>query len=425
MKKSNLKLILIFLLVATVGATFNSCRKSVGPPDPNLSITVQRQIVISALNSFTNDSIGQFSAAITTPAGATTTLVAAGNTVVVSDPVAGAYVVVVSKTGYNTSTAKTLNVALPTDAKSSFILKTSVGLSKVAAAVAVTSAAGATIAVKSNSEVATSSVIADVTVAPATVFTLADGTKPTTVNISVTNVPVNTQLAPVLNVGGVNQVQVSSIDVIKDQIPVKTLDLQPEGMTFDKPMIIDMYIGDMYPSDMPVAIKTLKQDGLTLNYVKKDGTVEVLTPDHFSADRNTVYYKITHFSKWNLLDSWLSIKLTGTTKSAIQSQSGACGAPLGGTFTYTTTYKMNDPADPYRPWLLTSRWADAVYSVKENYSFAAQTGFIAVATWQCTLENWTLTDTCPGYWQTWRTRSIVIPVQGEKPQLQYVACHQQ
>ncbi|MCX6219418.1 MAG: hypothetical protein NTZ69_00325 [Bacteroidia bacterium] len=424
MKKSNLKLVLALLLVTIAGIIVYSCRKSEGPPDPNASIPVQRLLVISALNSFTNDSIGQFSVAITAPSG-TINQVATGNTVVIKDPVSGTYVIVVSKTGYNTATAKTINIALPSDAKSSMIVQTSVGLTKVAPAVVITAATGGAIPVKANSEVTTSATIATVTVAPATVFTLADGSKPATVSITSTNVPVNTQLAPMLNIGGVTEVQVSAIEVIKDQIPVKTLDLQPEGMTFDKPMVIDMYIGDLYPSDMPIAIKTLKQDGLTLNYVRKDGTVEVILPDHFSADRNTVYYKITHFSKWNLLDNWLSIRLINTTKSAVQSQSGACGGPLGGTFEYITRYRMNDPSDPYRPWLLTARWADAVYSVKENFSFPGQTGFYVVATWQCTLENWELTDRCPGFWQQWRIRSIVIPQKGEMPKLQYVPCHNQ
>ena len=425
MKRSNLKLVPVFLLMTVmVFAVVFSCKKSDVAPDPNLNIKVERKLVVSALNSSTNDSIGQFSVSITTPT-STINQVAAGNTYVVTDLVAGAYTIVVSKTGYSTSTAQTVTVALPTDAKTSMILKQTLTLTKAAAAVAVTAAAGAVIPVKANPDVSTSATVADVTVAAGTVFTLADGTKPTTVNISVSNVPVNTQLAPLLNVGGVNEVQVTNIVVIKDQIPVKTLDLQPEGMTFDKPMIIDMYIGDMYPSTMPLDVKIAKQNGLTLNYVKKDGTVEVLTPDHFSTDRNTVYYKVTHFSKWNLLDNWLSIKLISTTKSAVQTKFGACGAALSGTFQYTARYKINDSADPYGAWLLTSRWADAVYTVSDNYSFAAQPNYEIKATWQCTLENWQLTDTCPGFWQQWHTRNFIIPQQGEATKCEYVACHNQ
>jgi hypothetical protein len=422
MKKSNLKILSLLMLVAIVVATVFSCKKTSFPPDPNDNIVVKRQLEVSALNAFTGDSIGQFSVTITTPS-ATVTQTATGNKYVLTNLVSGNYTVVVSKTGYNTSTAKTVSVSLPTDAKSSMIVNASVTLAKVAAAVAVTGTTGGVVTVKANSEVAASATVASVAVAPATVFTLADGTKPATVSISVTNVPVNTQLAPVVNVGGSNQVVVASIDVIKDQIPVKTLDLQPEGLTFSQPMVIDMYIGDMYPPQMSIADKTSKQAGLTLNYVRKDGTVEVLTPDHFSTDRNTVYYKITHFSQWHLLDNFLKIVKGANTKSAIQTKTSACGLGLNATFEYTTLYKMMDPADPYRPWLLTSQWADARYTVQESVNAPAQAGWTCVATWQCTLENWVLTDSCPGFWQQWKTRNIVIPVKGEKPTVSYVACH--
>jgi hypothetical protein len=186
-----------------------------------------------------------------------------------------------------------------------------------------------------------------------------------------------------------------------------------------------MYIGDMYPPNLPLADKIAKQDGLTLNYVRKDGTIEVLTPDHFSPDRNTVYYKVTHFSKWNLLDNWLDIQYINTTNSPLQSKSGSCGFGLAGSFNYTVRYKIMDPADPYRPWLLTSRFADAVYSVSDSYSFDARAGYYVQASWQCNVLNYVLTDKCPGYWQQWRTRNISIPESGDKVKLTYVVCHNQ
>jgi hypothetical protein len=413
------------VICVTVLAVMYSCKKSPVPPDPNLEVPVTRQLVISALNAFTTDSIGQFSISVTTP---TTPVnqVTTGNTYVITNIVTGTYVITISKTGYVTSNPSTVNVVVPSDPKASMIIKESVGLTKAAPAVVVTGTAGGVVTTKSNPDVASSQVVANTVVAPATVFTLADGTKPATVSISVSSVPINTQLVPVMNVGGVNEVQVSGIDVIKDQIPVKTLDLQPEGMTFDKPMIIDMYIGDMYPPNMSINDKTAKQNGLTLNYVRKDGTVEVLTPDHFSADRNTVFYKVTHFSKWNLLDNWVSIKLISTTKSPLQTKTSSCNFGLAGNFSYTSRYVFGAAADPYGPWLLTSRFADAVYTVAESFSFPVQSGYYVQATWQCTLENWQMTDNCPGaYWQQWHIRNFVIPVQGDKVKLTYVVCHNQ
>ena len=425
MKKSNLKLVLALLLVAIAGIIVYSCRKSEGPPDPNATMTVERKLVISALNSFANDSIGQFSVAITAPSG-TINQVATGNTVVIKDPVAGAYVIVVSKTGYTTSSAQTVNITLPADAKTSMTVKVSVGLNKTAAAVAITSAAGGTIAVKSNSEVASSATVANVTVPAATVFTLADGTKPASVNISVTNVPVMSQLAPVMNIGGVEQVLVNNVEVIKDQMPIKNLDLQPEGMSFDKPMIIDVYIGDQYPDDMPLDVKTAEQDGLTMNYVRKDGTVEVVTPDHFSADRNTVYYKITHFSNWHLMNRFWRLTSVNVTLSEVKTQVGECGGPLGGTFTYEVRYKRIG-GDPFLPWLLTgSKRGDAVYSISLPYSVLGQTGFYIQATWQCTLLNYTLSYTGPSpYWKSYGTRGIVIPILTSMPTIQFIPCHNQ
>ena len=426
MKNLRLKVARTLVLCGIALMAIHSCKKSPVPPDPNLDVPVTRQLVISALNAFSTDSIGQFSVAITTPT-TTVNLVATGNTVVIKDIVSGTYIVTISKTGYVTSNPSTVNVVVPTDAKTSLIVNESVGLVKSAPAVVVssTSSVVTTISTKSNTDVASSAVVANTTVAPATVFTLLDGTKPATVSISVSNVPVNSQVVPIMNVGGVNEVQVTGIDITKDQIPVKTLDLQPEGMTFDKPMIIDMYIGDLYPPNLPSADKIEKQKGLTLNYVRKDGTVEVLTPDHFSADGNTVFYKVTHFSKWSLLDNWLSIQYVNTTNSPMQSQSGTCGFPLAGSFNYTVRYKLMDPADPYRPWLLTSRSADAVYNVSERYSFPERAGYYVDARWQCNVLNYIMTDRCPGYWQQWRTRNIAIPEEGQQVKLTYVVCHNQ
>ena len=97
--KSNLKVVLLFFALVIAGAAIYSCKKSTVTPDPNLSIVVSRQIVVSAINPFTNDSIGQFTVAITTP-NATINQTATGNTYVIKDPVAGNYSIVVSKTGY-------------------------------------------------------------------------------------------------------------------------------------------------------------------------------------------------------------------------------------------------------------------------------------------------------------------------------------
>ncbi|MCK9411666.1 MAG: hypothetical protein M0Q53_05140 [Prolixibacteraceae bacterium] len=422
MKKSNLKLVIVLLLVAFAGVIVNSCRKSEGPPDPNATITVERKLVISALGSFANDSIGQFSATITSPSG-TGNQVATGNTIVIKNPVAGNYTIVVTKTGYNTSSPEIVNVTLPADAKASMTINVPILLVKLATPVAVTGATGAVISVKTNSEVPTSAPVANATVTPGTVFTLADGTKPATVSITVTNVPSEASTAPVTNTGGGNQVTLtSSTEVVNNSIPMQQLDLQPTGLVLSTPMIIDMYIGDDYPSNMSLAEKTARQAGLTLNYVRTDGTVEVVNPDHFSADRNTVYYKISHFSKWTHLNKLATMTRAGTFYTyETQSKSSDCGGSLTGFFQIVKTYSKSTRI----PWLITRKDnADLIY--KTNPFIApniyAPTGFYTKFDMTFRIENWILTDSTPGYSQTY---SIQVPVYISSTLLGFIPCHNQ
>ena len=423
MKKSNLKVVLLFFALVVAGAAIYSCKKSTTTPDPNLSIVVSRQLVISALNTYSGDSIGQFTAAITTP---TTTLnqTATGNTIVIKDPVAGNYSIVVSKTGFTTSVAKTITVVLPTDAKSSLKIKASVGLSQVAAPVVVTSSAGGAIPVNTFAGVASSAVVADVTVAPATVFTLADGSKPTSVSISVTNVPVATATLPATN----NTVVATSVPVVKNQVPIQTLDLQPEGMTFDKPMVIDMNIANLFPASMSVAQKTAYQNALTLNYVKKDGTVEVITPDHFSADRNTVYYKISHFSTWVLTNSAVIsfVQIASTEIPFTPAVNPTCGATLAaGSFTESITYTNSDATIPNLAWILTNRSdiTSVTYPVTVNFdAVAGVANTYAGESWSCSVDNYLLTVQLPGSTST-IVKTISVPNNSQLPHPSFSPCH--
>ena len=422
MKTSNPKVVLLFMALVIAGAAIYSCKKSTTPPDPNLSIVVNRQIVVSAINPFSGDSIAGFTVAITTPT-ATINQTVTGNTYVIKDPVAGNYTIVVSKTGYTTTAPQTFAVVLPTDAKTSLNLKASIPLSKAATAIVVTSTSGGAIPVSTFADAPSSAVVANVTVAPATVFTLADGTKPASVNISVTNVPVVTQSLPVTN----NQVVASSVAVVKDKIALQTLDLQPEGMTFDKPMVIDVNIANKFPASMSLAQKTALQNSLTLNYTKKDGTVEVISPDHFSTDRNTVYYKISHFSSWTMESSTVSFVLLAPTTAPAQSlYTPTCNATLtGSTFTYSTTYSNNDPSFPMLAWYLTGNVnaTDVKYSVTSNFdTVAAQSGVYSGVIWGCYLENWQLTVTIPG--SATLTKTISIPKSTYAPHNDFPPCHQ-
>ncbi|MCK9411664.1 MAG: hypothetical protein M0Q53_05130 [Prolixibacteraceae bacterium] len=420
MKKSNLKLFLAFLVVAIAGIIVYSCRKSEGPPDPNANITVERKLVISALNSFARDSIGQFSVAITSPSG-TGNQVATGNTYVVKDPVAGDYTIIVSKTGYNTASPEVITVTLPSDPKVSMTINVTSLLVKLATPVAVTGTTGAVIAVKTNSEVPTSAPVANATVAPGTVFTLADGTKPATVNMTVTNIPTEASTAPVSNTGGGQQATITSNpELVNSSVPLQQLDLQPSGLVLSVPMMIDMYIGDDYPSDMTLAEKIATQDGLTLNYVRSDGTVEVVSPDHFSADRNTVYYKISHFSRWTRLNKYARVaKANPFITYETQSKTSDCGGFISGSFIFSRTYLSSTRIG----W-----WLGLRSNLHLYYGFIypigiirSPTGYYVQGDATVAIENWVVSVTTPGFG---RTYSVQIPTNITFKQA-FIPCHNQ
>lgn len=421
MGKSNLKPVLVFLLVSIAGIIVYSCRKSEGPPDPNASITVERKLVISALNSFARDSIGQFSATITSPSG-TVNQIATGNTIVIKDPVAGNYIIVVTKTGYNTSAPEVVNVTLPADPKASMTLVVPIFLVKLATPVAVTGTTGAVISVKTNSEVPTSAPVANATVTPGTVFTLADGTKPAMVSITATNIPTEASTAPVTNTGGGNQVVLSgSSEVVNNSVPLHQLDLQPTGLVLSIPMIIDMYIGDDYPSDMSLAEKTARQVGLTLNYVRKDGTIEEVSPDHFSADRNTVYYKISHFSTWIQLNKFAKMTMASIFyTNETQNHYSGCASSYHAIFQLVKTYSKSTRL----PWLITRKsGVDLVYGTFPfTLDFPVLTGYYFSMDVTFRVENWILTDSTPGYSQTF---NIQIPIQLSSVLTKFIPCHNQ
>ncbi|MCK9639537.1 MAG: hypothetical protein M0R39_06460 [Prolixibacteraceae bacterium] len=422
MGKSNLKLSLALLLVAIAGIVVYSCRKSEGPPDPNASITVERKLVISALNSFARDSIGQFSVAITSPGG-TINQVATGNTIVVKDPVSGDYTIVVSKVGYNTSAPQVVTFTIPTDSKASVVFDVNFLLVKLATPVAVTGTAGAVIAVKENSELPTSAPVANATITPGTVFTLADGTKPATVSITATNIPTEASTAPITTVGGEQVSELTgSPELVNNSVPLQELDLQPSGLVSSIPMMIDMYIGDDYPDDMSLDEKIASQSGLTLNYVRSDGTVEEVSPDHFSADRNTVYYKISHFSRWRRLNKHVKMSRASPfhTFETI-SKTSNCGGVVAGWIISSRTYLRSSKI----AYLLSGgRKTRSLKYRSQAYIglIESPTGYYVKADAVFRIENWILKSSVPGYIATYNVQVPVYPVAVNQT---FIPCHNQ
>lgn|GEM_PF-1922648 len=411
MKKSMFRQIAVVAAVVITLVITGSCRKNSGSTDLVIDppkVPGTRALTVSVLNSTSLDSLSGYTLHVKSPSGESDKTVS-GTRCVIANPEAGTYTFTASLNGY-VSASTDLKVVLPADQMAGLSISQSILLAKSAPVVAVTATAGATVTVKENVEETAAPVVATVTVPSNTVFTLADGSKPATVNISVTNVPVAAAAAPVEVVNGVSQVQMTDVQVVAgDKIPLKTLDLQPEGLTFDKPMVIDMSIADLYPPAMSVAEKTTRQAGLVLSYVHKDGSVEKVVPDHFSADRNTAYFKISHFSKWQIVNDHVKLKYISSSDSPLQVKTAGCGEALSGTFTYESRYKYLDPTDPWLSWVMTSSTNDLVYTLSQEVNQSAVPGYSISATWKCTLEKWQVIDSDdPGH----TTRNVLIPTNG-------------
>jgi hypothetical protein len=394
MKKSIFKQLAVLVVLAAVVASIGSCRKNSGNTDLVIvppKLPGLRQLVVSVLNSSTQDSLTGYTLHIKSPSGESDQSVT-GTRYVIKNPEVGTYTLTATLSGF-VSQSQSVKVAAIADETIGYTLQAGFFLTKSAPVVAVTTTSGGTVTVKEDVEQPSSPVVATVNIPANIVYTMPDGSKPATVNISVTNVPVAAETAPVEVVNGVSEVQMTKVDLVAgDKIPLKTLDLQPEGLTFSKPMMVDMNIADLYPPQMSVAEKTKRQAGLVLSYVHQDGTVEKVVPDHFSADRNTAYFNITHFSKWIIVNEHVKLKYVSSSDSPLQVKTAGCGEALSGFFEYESRYKFLDPAYPWLSWVITRGTNDLVYGIMEDYSKSAIPGYSQTATWKCTLEKWQVID---------------------------------
>jgi hypothetical protein len=341
MKTSLFKQLAALLAVVAAVAIVISCRKNSGSTDLIITppkVPGVRQLTVAVLSSASQDTLSGYSLHIVSPSGATDKTVS-GNRYVISNPEAGTYTFTASLNGYIAG-SQSLTVILPADETASLILSTPVFLTKSAPAVAIQAASGGTVAVKQSVEQASAPVVATVTVPPAVSFTLPNGTKPATVDIAVTNIPSVGQTAPSVTVGGEEQVALKQVEIVNNGLAVKKMDLQPEGLTFDKPMNISMYIGDIFQG-YTVSEKTTLQQGMRFDYVKTDGSVESVLPDKFSTNRDTIYFNINHFSQWTLV--FAGYKFTQAhVWSPTQTKTSGCGEGLP-PFSYTVPNLTTDP----------------------------------------------------------------------------------
>ncbi len=414
--------IMITIVVFAIAIVF-SCRKNT---DDGAAIIEQankpgvRELIISALNPGIQDTLAGFNLSITMPNRKLDTMVT-GKRLVIKNLVAGKYNGCVTKTGYICDSISVV-VVLPSKSNVSLFLSQTALLPKAANPVVVSTSVGSSIPVSTSADVPSSPVVATVTVPAGIVVTMPDGSKPTTISLSATNLPTENQITPVNMVNGVPTVEAQPLGVSNGQIVLKTIDLQPEGITFNIPMIVELNISDMYPASMDATFKAARQNALTLNYIRKDGTIEKISPDHFSADRGIAYFKITHFSEWNLVNSNLTMTKVTTGFAAEKNVISDCGKGLTGSFTNTIHYPYGTGSDPYLPWLITSIAADVNYTVTANYDIPPVSGKQVTAHWSCIIETWELKDSTPGGVPK---RTLLIPAAGSSVTATYADCHNQ
>ena len=393
MKKFNLKQFAVLAVIVAAVVIIGSCRKNSGstdliivpPPVPGI-----RALTFSALNSSTQDSLTGYSLHIKSPSGTSDQNVA-GTSYTIKNPEAGVYTFTATLNGFIAATRDVI-VVLPTKETASLLLNASVLLTKSAPSVAITAAMGGVVTVKEDVEQPAAPVIASVSVPANTVFTLADGSKPATVNISVTNLPTAAAAAPVEIVNGQQETALKEMDIVNNGLAVKKLDLQPQGLTFSKPMVISMYIGDMYPG-MTVAEKTADQTGLVFDYKRQDGTVETVNPDHFSLNRDTIFFQISHFSDWQLSISYLKLVSTETW-SPLQTVTSDCGAGIP-SFSYSTSFQYTNSLFSLVLRLLVMN-GYLLTTYVDNVNIPAVPGYTVTATWQTKLNKIDVTNTKNG-----------------------------
>jgi hypothetical protein len=142
----------------------------------------------------------------------------------------------------------------------------------------------------------------------------------------------------------------------------------------------------------------------------------VVSPDHFSADRNTVYYKISHFSEWVQTNK----NVTLTKKKALGtyspiSVSGNCG------MSFSYNFESLEVQTIEISYLLTNFRSNRVAHRSYVPSFLGfRTGFIASFIGINTYETWDLIDSTPIFGRTYTFR---IPYPVWSIQTNYVVCH--
>jgi len=283
MKKSYF--IRTFAILVLVGASIfaiNSCKKNVGPTDllAQPIVVPTSSIVVSVFNSATTDTLTGSTVTVSGPSSLTATVV--GKKYVVSNvKVSGAYTLTVTNTGFLPE-SKVINVNVLGNV--STLYSADIQLTQSAAPVTVVGAKGGVIPVKYS--LGSSVGVGQVVMQKATTITQSDNTTVASVSIAATNIPLAQKFDPAT---GAYSTDIPTSGTAK---ALKTIDFQPSGLKFSKPLRVALYVGDIFVGLDAATIATLKNNFTFEN----NGTV--LPVVAWSAAGDSAYFDVPHFSRW-------------------------------------------------------------------------------------------------------------------------------
>ena len=356
----NLVMIVVFTLSSV--STFTSCKKNIGPDNPEAPPVLDgtRQIVINA-KQFNLQSISDYTLKITGPENSTVN--PSGQSYVLSNIKNGNYTISLSKNGYIGMT-KVVHVELPTDNTVTWKYSVDLYLVKKSTPVAINNATGGTITLPATG------MGPNGTNGKPTIITIPAGaiSGTGTTEIAVTLIPVDPSAAFSQTVnGGTGSV---------------SFYCEPEGLTFNVPVTISI------PMDIPASIAT----AVPYHFARKSGNVSTgdlsFSGEQFlmnvNPDGSTADVQIIKCSYWQVVGDY-TISETTSFSNYLVAGSSQFGTSLTGVYTTTGTYgsvycslldlpihqvtiseAFSYPAVEFYKIEASARHTNRVYSVKVN-----------------------------------------------------------
>jgi len=279
------------ILIGVSIFAINSCKKSVGSTDllADPVIIPQSVLEINVLDALNKDSLAGFTLTVTDPKNITVIANATADrkylVPIHYNAAVGDYQIVISKLGFVTETrTMTVSSLIKTF---SLNIPTTVQMTKSAQPVTLTLATGGKIPIASSAG-AIGPPVASLTMPAGTIVTRADGSIETAaISIAATN------MAPANFPSTSGDVVLSSLPPANGSVPMKSLNFAPDGLRFDKGLIVGMYIGDALAGLSPSEVSGV------LAKMTLDNKGEKIPVDHLSPAKDSAFFKIFHFSSYD------------------------------------------------------------------------------------------------------------------------------